>query len=213
MARGSSGVFRLCAPRALTGQVMPAVAQFLTAQGEAPSVLFVRDGGSARELLAGIVDLLIVVGATSADSLEAHRLGDVELAGFVAPSHGMARCDARGFSAAGKYGWVTAPNDFPDRSCWPAEIQRQVTLEVTDCLASRDACLEGVGPALLPRRLAASYVESRQLVEVPALSFPSARVHALRRPRLIADRAEAMINCLEQAFRDKPKLAYGGGRA
>lgn len=200
LVRGGGGLFRIAAQHSVFAQLLPAIACYREMQGAAARPLFVRQGGSHREVAAGILDLLVVAGRTNAGTLEVHRLGELRVGAFVAPDHAMLQTPARGFSSAALHGWITAPNEFPDSSCWPLELRRTSGLELSDCLAARAACVQGLGPALLPRHLVAQQLAERQLVEVPELEFPAVAVYALRRPRLVADPAETMIACLRDAF-------------
>lgn len=198
--RQREGSFRLSVPRALLAEAVTAIRHLHVVSIPDASPVILRDSGSPREVAAGILDLLVVVDDLPAESLEVHRLGAVQVGAFVAPDHDLARQQLRGFAAAASHAWVTAPLEFPDRTRWPCDVSRNVGLEVTDCLGAHDACLRGLGPALLPRSLATTDVEEGRLLEVPELDFEPVPIFALRRPQLAADRAETIINSFRKIF-------------
>lgn len=146
-------------------------------------------------------DLAIRVGPLADSTLSARRLGEVRCLLYASPSYLRAHPPPR------------HPRDLPAHQLLMFSMSRppswllvndrdryQVTTPprfVSDNhIVVRDAAVEGLGIALLPRFMAAAHVRRRKLVEVlPGWSGPSMPVHAVfASSRYLAPKVRAFID-------------------
>lgn len=182
------GPLRVSAPRDVVPPLLlPVVAR---ARAASPSTcVYIRHDGDARAVASGVVDIALVFGAAPAPGIEVHRIGSIGFSVYCGRRHAL---------------WdksVSGPRDLLDHEfivndddpVWPPELQRTAALATHDCATAVEACIRAVGLAVLPDPLARAAVTAGKLQRVGGVELGARDLFALRRPLLVADRAQAMI--------------------
>ncbi len=151
-------------------------------------------------------DLAIRVGRLPDSSLTARRLGALDYALYAAPAYLQRRgapqapADLTGHAqlvfapASGRSHWPLSDGEHTER------VPLQPTLRATNVHTVRDAAAQGLGIAVLPRRLAAPLLQDGQLaVVLPRWQPPPVPVHAVfAGARYLAPKVRAFIDLAAQ---------------
>ncbi len=195
------GPVRMSLPRSLlTVVALPAILR--TRAADPSACFYISHGADARAVAAGLVDLAIVCAPPrSVDDVEVHRLGELPIAVYCGRDHPLWSKRTSSFADLATHAFITEVDDAIDVACWPAEHRKRVAIELADPAFVLASCIASLALAVLPKAVARKAVESAQLRPLDGIVLKAQPIFALRRPRLVDDRAEALLRDIRSSLR------------